>query len=226
MWTPQTIIPASKNGGYNTHFGAYGLGWFLVDEKGYQVVFHDGGDEGQISEITLVPELNLGITVLTNQEGGGAVRALMDQLMDGYLGLRGTNRVQQWADRVRARAQAADTAAVWQAVARHPPTTPAETQTYLGTYHDPWLGDVQITQRSGGLWFQALKSRQLRGPLLPYRGNTFAVRWVNPLLKADAFVVFALDAQGRAQAMTMQAISPATSQACDFQDLAFKRVAK
>ncbi|WP_223650751.1 serine hydrolase [Hymenobacter psoromatis] len=229
MWTPQTIIPTSKNGDYNTHFGAYGLGWFLVDEKGYKVVFHTGGDEGQISEITLVPELNLGITVLTNQEGGGAVRALLDQLVDGYLGLRSTDLVQYWADRVKARAQAADTtaAAVWREVDRHPATTAAEAQTYAGTYRDPWLGEVRISQRAGGLWFQALKSPQLRGPLRPYRGNTFAVRWANPLLRsADAFVVFALNTQGQAKAMTMQGISPNTSPAYDFQDLDFKRVVK
>ncbi|NML63727.1 serine hydrolase [Hymenobacter sp. RP-2-7] len=223
MWTPQIPIPASPNGVYHTHFGAYGLGWFLVDEGGYQVVSHTGQDEGQLSEITLLPELGVGIVVLTNQEGGGAVRAVTDQLVDGYLGLRGTNRVQYWADRVKARSQASDTvaAAVWHEVARHPAPL-ANAQVYVGTYRDSWLGEVTISQRGAGLWFQAAKSPQLRGPLQPYRGNTFAMRWVNPLLRADALVVFALDAQGQAKAMTMQTISPAST----FQGLDFQRVSR
>lgn len=225
LWTPQTLIPVSKDGEYNSHFGAYGLGWFLVDERGYKVVTHTGQDEGQVSEITLVPELKLGITVLTNQEAGGALQALSEQLLDGYLGLRGTNRVREWADRVKAHSQAADTAtaAVWREVARHPATTPAETQAYAGTYRDPWFGEVRVYPRGGTLWWQALKSPQLRGPLRPYRGNTFAVRWASSQIQADAFVVFALDAQGRATAMTMQAISPNTSISYDFQDLHFQR---
>lgn len=230
LWTPQVIIPVSPGGLYNTHFGAYGLGWFLVDVKGYKEVFHTGQDEGLISEIALLPELGVGLAVLTNRDGGGAVRAVVDQVLDGYLGLAGTNRVQQWADRVRAHAPAADTAAaaVWQAVGRrqaHPtPLDQPDGQRYAGTYRDPWLGEVRIFPRRGTLWFQAMRAPQLRGPLLPYRGTTFVVRWANPQLQADAFVVFGLDAQGRAKGITMQAVNTSTSAAYDFQDLDFQRV--
>ena len=232
MWTPQTIIPASKDGVYNTHFAAYGLGWFLVDERGYKVVFHTGQDEGQVSEIVLVPELNLGITVLTNQEAGGAVQALAEQLLDGYLGLHRTNRVQEWASRVQAPAQVADTtaAAVWrEATRRHaqkPPLSATDIGTYAGTYRDPWLGDVQVYPAHGSLWLRVVKSPQLRGPLLPYRGNTFVVRWTNPAIQADAFVTFALDPQGRASAIALRAVSPATPVSYDFQDLDLRRVAQ
>ena len=38
MWTPQIFIPVTKFGAYNTHFGAYGLGWFLTDIKGFENV--------------------------------------------------------------------------------------------------------------------------------------------------------------------------------------------
>ena len=153
MWTPQTIIPASKSGAYNTHFGAYGLGWFLVDVKGYQEVFHTGEDVGMISGVTLLPELGVGIAVLTNQEGGGAMRAITDQLVDAYVGLPGTHRVQEWAERVHARAQTADrsSAAVWQEIAQHPALPTAERHAYVGTYRDPWFGEVRISERPTGL---------------------------------------------------------------------------
>ena len=42
MWTPQTILRTGK-GEYNTHFKAYGLGWFLSDVDGYKEVTHTGG---------------------------------------------------------------------------------------------------------------------------------------------------------------------------------------
>ena len=40
MWTPQTIIPVRGSTAYNTHFSAYGLGWFLSDVKGYKQATH------------------------------------------------------------------------------------------------------------------------------------------------------------------------------------------
>src|SRR5690606_7735398 len=42
MWSPQTLIKSGK-GPYNTHFSAYGLGWFLSDVNGYFQVTHTGG---------------------------------------------------------------------------------------------------------------------------------------------------------------------------------------
>lgn len=57
---PQTIIQVGGPGPYNTHFAAYGLGFFLSDEKGYKKVTHTGGLEGMVTQITMIPELNLG----------------------------------------------------------------------------------------------------------------------------------------------------------------------
>ena len=65
----RVIIPVGKKDNYNTHFGAYGLGWFLIDAKGYlEVEQYRPRDDGMISEVEMLPELNFGITVL-NQPG-------------------------------------------------------------------------------------------------------------------------------------------------------------
>ena len=101
MWTPQTIIPIGKTNIYNTHFGAYGLGWFLCDVKGYKQVFHTGQDVGMVSEIILMPELKLGIIVLTNQEAGEAYVSIGDQIIDGYLGITGTDHLKEKVDQHR-----------------------------------------------------------------------------------------------------------------------------
>ena len=230
MWTPQTIVPASPNGPYHTHFGAYGLGWFLVDVKGQLEVFHTGQDVGMVSAVTLLPELGVGFAVLSNQEGGGAVYALTDQLTDAYLGIRGTNRVQEYATEAQRHAAAAEQAraAVLAEVtsSQRPAASGLDPSPYVGTYRDPWFGEVRISARpaGGGLWFQALRSPQLRGPLVPYRGTTFVARWTTPGLNADAFVIFSLGAQGQATGLRMQALSPMTAPAFDFQDLLFQRL--
>ena len=53
-------------------FNAYGLGWTLRDYRGRKMVFHTGTLAGYVSRTTLIPELNLGVVVLTNQEEVGA----------------------------------------------------------------------------------------------------------------------------------------------------------
>ena len=76
MWTPQTIIPVHGPSPYNTHFSAYGLGWFLSDVKGYLQATHTGGLAGIVTQVTLIPEIKLGIIVFTNQQSGAAFTAI------------------------------------------------------------------------------------------------------------------------------------------------------
>ena len=72
MWSPQTIIQVRNSTVYNTHFAGYGLGWNLSDVKGYKQVGHTGGLAGIVTQVTLIPEMKLGIIVLTNQQSGEA----------------------------------------------------------------------------------------------------------------------------------------------------------
>ena len=228
MWTPQVIIPVGKKGIYNTHFGAYGLGWFLIDAKGYLEIDHTGQDDGMISEVEMLPELNFGITVLTNQEGGGAVRAVVDQVTDSYLGIKGVDHIQEYVDRIKQNTQAADTVTrnVWKQVtvneaARRQP----DTSTYSGLYKDNWFGNVSIFSKNGKLWFRSARSKQLMGRLHFYKDKTFVVDWNNPQIKtADAFVNFVLDKNGKPMKMTMNGLSPQTGPGFDFQDLNFSRI--
>ncbi|HEX2534805.1 MAG TPA: DUF3471 domain-containing protein, partial [Chitinophagaceae bacterium] len=225
----QTIIPVQNGGVYNTHFLSYGLGFFLSDVKGYKQASHTGGLPGNVTLVTLIPELELGIIVLTNGQEGGAFQAVGNAIKDSYLGVTVPDRVQQYAgNRKRAVAEAQQlTDSVWKEIARvqknqarRPDFSP-----YLGTYRDPWFGDVQVTLKNGKPWFQSKRSPKLNGELFSYKGSTFVVRWSDRSLDADAFVSFTLDTEGRASGMTMKAVSPLTDFSYDFHDLEFKRVA-
>src|SRR5690606_32980782 len=73
MWKPHTNISFTTRPDPRTkqHFMAYGLGWRLADRQGKIVISHTGGLPGMLSKTILVPELNLGIVVLTNSLPGG-----------------------------------------------------------------------------------------------------------------------------------------------------------
>ncbi len=60
------------------------------------------------------------------------------------------------------------------------------------------------------------------GDVQHWQYDTFVVRWRDRDLRADAFVTFALTAEGEIDRATMKAVSDATDFSYDFQDLLLK----
>lgn len=227
MWTPQTIIPVRGETPYNTHFASYGLGWFLSDVKGYKQATHTGGLAGIVTQVTLIPEMQLGIIVFTNQQSGAAFTAITNTIKDSYLGIKGRDWVKTNHDRVIA-GQAGEKDIlnkVWKEIeAQQKNTSKADVNLFTGTYTDKWFGDVAISANDGKMWFQSKRSFLLHGEMFPYKGNTFIVKWADRSMDADAYVMFDLDSEGKASGMKMKAISPLTDFSFDFQDLDLKKV--
>ncbi len=227
MWAPQTIIRVGGPGQYNTHYASYGLGWFLNDVKGYKQVSHTGGLLGTVTQITLLPELQLGIIVLTNQQSGAAFTAITNTIKDSYFGIIGKDRVKQYHDNVvKGETDAKKiTDGIWKAIDSTQKVNKVKpiTSLFTGTYTDKWFGDVYITEKEGSIWFGSEKSPRLTGQMLPYKGSTWIVKWNDRSFDADAFVIFSLDSEGKASGITMKAISPLTDFSFDFHDLDLKR---
>jgi CubicO group peptidase (beta-lactamase class C family) len=62
----------------------YGLGFFLQDYAGHRIVMHDGGVNGYVTSVTLVPDQHLGIIILTNTDQNQLYDALRWEIMDAY----------------------------------------------------------------------------------------------------------------------------------------------
>jgi CubicO group peptidase (beta-lactamase class C family) len=226
MWSPQTILPVNgQTNIYNTHFAAYGLGWFLSDVKGYKEVEHTGGIDGMVTDVTLIPELKLGIIVLTNQENGAAMRAITNQIKDTYLGITGNTWVKTFGDAMNKyhASMGNVTAGVWKTI-DSAASIPVDAKVYTGTYHDNWLGDATISQKDGKLWFAVKRSPNLVGQMLYYKASTFVIKWNLRSMDADAFAEFTLDENGKPTAIKMKPISPETDFSFDFQDLDYRKV--
>lgn len=69
------------------HFSLYGLGWFLEEYEGREIVSHTGGVNGFVTSVTLLPEEKLGILVFTNTDQNALYEALKWEIMDAYLNL-------------------------------------------------------------------------------------------------------------------------------------------
>lgn len=228
MWTAQTLTPTAK-GDYNTNFSAYALGWVVKDVKGHLEVSHTGGLFGIVSQVTIIPELELGIIVLTNQESGAAFMSVTNSIKDAYLGVKGKDRIDQYyQNRLKAEKRADSiTQKVAQEIEKQlkNKSQGLPEEDIVGEYKDDWFGKVKIEKnKKGKLRFEAEKSPELIGKVSFYKGTTYVVRWDNASFNADAYINFDLDTEGKAKGFSMKAISPLTDFSFDFHDLDFKRV--
>ncbi|MEP6616628.1 MAG: serine hydrolase [Ginsengibacter sp.] len=227
MWTPQTIIPVRGTNAYNSHFASYGLGWFLNDQKGYKVASHTGGLAGIVTQVTLIPEMKLGIIVFTNQQSGAAFSSITNTIKDSYFGIKGMDRIKEFHERVIRGEEDAKkvTAPIWKDIeTRQKSAAKLNVDFFKGTYNDKWFGDVVISEKNGKLWFDSKRSPRLSGEILPYKDNTLIVKWNDRSMDADAFLVFIPDDTEKAASIKMRPISPLTDFSFDFQDLDLKKV--
>lgn len=206
------------------NFLGYGHGWNLSDYRGRRLVSHTGGWPGQVSKVVLVPELKLGVVVLTNQEVGAAFQAVSWRVLDAYFGAPATDWVAAYAAAVKLAAGDADDSWAKHLAARAADAKPSlPLAKYAGTYRDPWRGDVFLTREGDHLVMKFSRTERLTGDLEPWQHDTFIVRWRDRSHNADAFVTFALDPDGGVVAARMQAVSPLTDFSFDFHDLRLQR---
>jgi len=211
---PPELAPLRNN------FAGYALGLNVRDYRGKKMWTHTGGLPGYVSRVMMLPEAQLGVVVLTNQESGEAFDAIALHVVDHYLGATSADWIEAfrvYAARGEAAAAEAEKKA---AAARDLTSKPSLTLGgYAATYEDAWYGDIVIALEQGKLVMRFSRTLSLVGDLEHWQHDTFVVRWRDRELRADAYVTFALNPDGSIDQAKMQAVSSATDFSFDFQDL-------
>jgi len=228
MWNIHTLkgFSATGNGRYNNHYNGYGLGWGIEDYKGYTIISHTGGLPGMLSKTLLIPELDLGVAVLTNTlPGGYTYFTLAQAIIDSYVGVEPMDWNAFASERLKGTNTKVDSIVngVWETV-ELAKTETIEMSNYIGTYEDKWFGKMEVFDKDGQLMIKALRSPKLIGSMYFYKATTFAIKWDYRDMNCDAFATFNLDQEGKAISIKMKGISPNIDFSFDFQDLDLQRV--
>ena len=178
-----TLVGVGKNPAFPSHFRTYGLGLFSGDYNGRQIFWHTGGADGFVTNTCFVPEENLGLAVLTNQDNQSFFEALRLQLLDAYLGVPYRDRSRQlWAAAAPGRQQAAAELAALAARAaagrRAKPARPLAA--YAGTYQHPLYGPITIAPKGKQLTVSFPLHPKLSATLDYLDGDTFRLTYSNP----------------------------------------------
>jgi CubicO group peptidase (beta-lactamase class C family) len=228
MWSGVTVLPISQlpagapavMAATQPNFSQYGLGWMLRDYRGHKVVYHTGMLAGYVSRTTMIPDLRLGVVVLTNQEETGAHSAITNTIIDQYLNAPPADWVAAYLEMKRIETAEGEAEVKRSASARNPNSRPSlPLEQYAGRYRDAWYGDVAVLFKDGKLRIEFTHSKQLTGELGHWHYDTFVARWSDRTLQADAFVTFSLGPDGRIAEVRIKPVSPLTDFSFDFEDL-------
>jgi hypothetical protein len=185
-------------------------------------VSHTGGLPGMLSMVTMYPDLNVGIVILTNTEngGGGLFSSVTNTIADSYLGLDDyawIDKMVEWGNEDKDEGDSV-TKKTWEQV-ELAKKSKVKNENFIGTYSDRWFGDVEVFEKNKQLWIKCIRSPKLNGPMALYNANTFAIKWEYQAMNCDAFAIFSFDETGKAQSIKMEGISPTIDFSFDFHDL-------
>jgi len=161
----------------------YGLGWFLRDYSGHRIVYHTGGVNGYVSSVTLVPDQNLGIVILTNTDQNNVIEALREEVVDAYLKKPFRDYSDRYLTQFKAKAlkeQQADKKLADSTALHLQPALPVSA--YTGKYVSDLYGSMTIDQggENGELQIRFEHHPKMYALMRPIGSNRFYVTFSDP----------------------------------------------
>lgn len=184
--TANTIVSSNRMTAFPVGFQFYCLGMGLLDYAGYSVYAHAGACSGFKSNTTLVPEENLGIVILTNQDNNLFHEALRFQLLDTFLKVPYTNRHQYYFNRASIRDQKnRDEIKMLAQRVDKKVKLPLKLSAYTGIYKNELYGTLTIVSDARNEGTPEMKIRFEHHPNLVAQldymdGNEFRLTFSNP----------------------------------------------
>jgi hypothetical protein len=179
------------------HFLAYGLGWFLMDYQGYLMVTHGGGIDGMLSMTGILPEINLGIVILTNKLPHNLINALLLHVVDIFLESPSRDWNKSWHEFSqnveKQKTEKRKNFEQAQVQGTQPTLDIAE---YAGAYTSLIYGKANITQEKSKLFIRLSAHPSVIGELEHWHYDTFLCRWTDPVFD-QSIVPFAIDETGK-----------------------------
>jgi CubicO group peptidase (beta-lactamase class C family) len=131
---------------------AYGMGFFVTSYRGHKFVHHGGNIDGFSALVAFLPQDNVGLVILTNQNNSPLPEIAAYRVWDTLLGLDPidwTARIKQQIALTKASEEAAKQKGyTTQRTGTHPSHDLAE---YAGEYEHPGYGIVKIAVAGGAL---------------------------------------------------------------------------
>jgi CubicO group peptidase (beta-lactamase class C family) len=174
---------------------SYGLGWFVQQYRGHQLVLHAGDIDGFSTMVVLIPEIHTAYFVVINL-GSSYRQVLSYQIADRLLGLPDAG----WDAHFKKleadfKAEEKSQEASWESK-KAPGTHPSrDLAAYVGTYTNSEYGDAEIVSENQKL---ALHFHSIKTDLDHFQYDTFVVKF-----GGKTRLTFCLDNDGNVASFTV-----------------------
>jgi CubicO group peptidase (beta-lactamase class C family) len=186
---PQDIVGSQYHLNGENNFELYGLGWFIQDYSSHRLIMHDGGVNGYLSSVTLSPQDNLGIVILTNTDQNQLYEALRWEILDAYFGRGYRNYSDAYLKTYKTQAateQQTERKLRDTVLLNLKPTLPAIA--YAGKYSNSLYGSMTVTQgENNDLEMRFEHHPTMFAKLQPLGGNRFYVTFSDATLGKAVF---------------------------------------
>ncbi|HOI82206.1 MAG: serine hydrolase [Thermovirgaceae bacterium] len=187
---PQTPIGSGRN--------SYCMGWLKSEYHPYPLIWHNGATSGSGTLVMLVPELDLGIVILSNLVTP-ATDALGLTFVDLYCGNPSPGEhlgkaLEGWQEQLKSSAEG-----IKPPKNAHPPLPFAA---YAGVYESPLVGKVRVMQHQGR-FFLRMGPRGVDADLRHWNRDTFICEMEGLDEGPLGMVRFELDPEGKAFAFVI-----------------------
>ncbi len=204
---PQMIVPGAPN--KEVFYRLYGLGWFITSYRGHTRIEHGGNIDGFSANVAFYPDDNLGIVVLTNQNGSAINGIIRNDIADKMLELETIDWNKRILEDVQKGREAASKAKEQEDLARKMDTSPShKLEAYAGAYAHPGYGSMKVLFRKDSLFLETPLGEL---PLTHYHFDVFEMDVFGNKMKLR----FDYDAQGEIVSLDMP-IEPSLDHPIEF----------
>jgi len=213
MQSIQTPKVAQGIGSVSAPQRSYGYGFAITEYSGYRVLSHGGATDGFNTVFMLLPELELGVIVITNTFSSfqqAVARALIDHHIDSpgdtdWNSIYRQNYLSNYERNMERREEFE--------AKRESGTSPAKPlQNYTGVYKDQLYDNAEVFLEDGELTIRFWDDEEMTASLEHWHHDTFRVIWDNQALRED-LLTFRLGFDGEVESFDKRyALRPAMLQ--------------
>lgn len=197
MWLSHTIIGKARAAYREMYFKTYGLGWEIIQYQNAEVIQHNGAYSGALTSLALLPNLNLGIVILTNQDSHLLHETLKWQVIDAFLQKKAPNYTLAVLERQKQKkmenphfdkAEAIENFAV-------------DMDAIAGSYICDYYGKAWIKKENDAYVITLEYHPQLKGLLTPFKQDLLTCTYNHPMFGQVQFP-FVIE-QGKIRSFTL-----------------------
>lgn len=154
---------------------SYGLGWFIQHYRGHNLVHHGGNIDGFSAMVTLMPQDDIGVVVLSNLNGSQLPMVLCFNVFDRLLGLDEidwSQRIKEEVDKLKEAMEKSKEKSAAERKTDAPPSHPLKD--YAGDFEHPGYGVISIALKDDKL---AATYNSMDFPMVHYHYDIFEMTY-------------------------------------------------